>query len=1086
MSVSGAHRIVPRPGGTNAPLSSAQERLWTIDRLMPGTPQYNVPWELRLSGAVDSAALEAALTGIVRRHESLRTIVGQEGETPCQRVQPPRAFGLRFRDLQGVAKSARDEQLQALVETESAHVFDLARGPLLRGLLVTLEPQSHVLLVTVHHIVFDGWSFRVFLEELDALYTAFRAGQDSPLADPDIQYADFAAWERAREGDARRAGHLAYWVTRLQGELPVLSLPVDHPAPARRTHRGGCERAALPPDVVDALTRIGSRAGATPFMVLLTALKVLLFRYTGQQDILVACPIADRMHPQRERAIGFFVNTLLLRTQAAGDLPFVEYLERVSSTCCEAFEHQETPFQDVVDAIAPDRATGLTPLFQVIFSYEDLSGVSARIGDLDLCHVTMCRSTALTDLVVIAEARPEGMTLGMNYSADVFDGATARRMLGHWCTLLEAVARSPQTALDELPLAPAAQELQVMAWGRAPADYERDATVHGLLSAQAEATPEAEAAVAWGRGASLTYAALNRQANRVAHYLRGLGVKGGDRVGLCFERSLEMLTAILGVLKAGAAYVPLPADYPAGRLSLMIDDTGIRVILAQDSRAGNLPAFDGRVIRWTEAADACEACCDADPGAAAGPGDLCYVMYTSGSTGRPKGVMVPHRGVVRLVRNTNYAGLDARTRMLHMAPVTFDASTLELWGPLLNGGTVVMLPEATPSLADIGSAIRDGRVNTLFMTSELFRAMVDESVEALAGVGWLMAGGDVLPVAQVERVLEALPACRMTNVYGPTENTTYSTYYPVPRDREWGASLPIGRPIANSTVYILDAHRRPVPIGVEGDLWTGGDGVALGYVKRPELTAEVFASDPFSETAGARMYRTGDRARWRADGQVEFMGREDRQVKIRGFRVEPGEIEAALDDCVELEQAVVAVHEIRPGEHVLAAYYVAKSGTPVTVTFLRSFLRGRLPDYMIPQYFMEMTALPTTPHGKLDRRALPLPTGGRPTASGRVAPRTPAERLVAEIWEKLLGREHVDVRDNFFEIGGHSLLAIRAAARVREQGIDVTPNDMLFATLEQIAAAPSPEERDEASRESLSFIRRIRQRFTGRSAETAS
>jgi amino acid adenylation domain-containing protein len=1037
--------IVPAPRGGELPLSFAQQRLWFLDRMEPGSPLYNVPLVLRLEDAVEVDALRRALAEIVRRHESLRTVFAQGEAGPVQVVLPAGGFALEVEDL----SAGGEEAARARAARESARPFDLENGPLFRALLLRLAEDDHLLILSMHHVVSDGWSLGVLFGELSALYGAFVRGEPSPLPEPALQYADFAVWQRRHLAGEALDAQLAYWRERLAGAPAVLSLPTDRPRPAVQSHRGAEAAVRLPPELLDALRALGRREGATLYMTLLAAFALLLSRWAGEDDVVVGSPVAGRTRGETEELIGFFVNTLVMRTDLSGDPTFRELLARVRRATLGAYAHQDVPFDRLVEALQPGRSMSFSPLFQVMFVLQSPAGWSREIAGVRIAAVESPSETAKFDLMLSCTEGDDGLGVLVQYAADLFAPATVDRLLRQWESLLGSIVAAPERPVSTLALQGQDESAGVLALAGAARPYPREATVHALFAETAAATPDAVALV--HAGTRVNYAELDARSNRIAHRLRRMGAGTGVRVALCLERGPELVAAILGVLKTGAAYVPLDPSYPAERLAFMLEDCAVPVLITQSSLASVLPAHAGATLLLDEEA----ASIGAEPDEAlevGAAGDAAYVMYTSGSTGRPKGVEVPHRAVVRLVKNTDFAEFGPEQVFLQMAPVSFDASTLELWGPLLNGGRLVLYPGTTPSLEELGATLMEHGVTTLWLTAGLFHLMVDERLADLAGVKQLLAGGDVLSPSHCRRVLEAHPGLRLINGYGPTENTTFTCCHTITlADTERG-SIPLGRPIANTRVYVLDPAMRPVPVGVPGELYAGGDGLALGYVRRPELTAGAFVPDPFSAQPDARLYRTGDRVRWTEDGVVEFLGRIDQQVKIRGFRIELGEIETALLAHAAVRDAVVVARQDGAGPRSLAAYVVADGGEAPSAAELRAHLKGHLPDYMVPSFFVAMDALPLNANGKVDRRALPAPEA-QGAEEGYVAPRTPAEEALAAIWAEVLEVERVGVHDDFFDLGGHSLLATRVVTRVRQALRVELPVRALFesATVELLA-----------------------------------
>jgi amino acid adenylation domain-containing protein len=1034
---------------STAPLSFAQQRLWFLDRLQPGLAVYNLPLVLRAAGPLSAALLEAALAEIVRRHAVLRTTfaVDAEGE-PVQVVAAPGPLRLGRVDLSGLAEPARETEGARLLAAELRRPFDLERGPLLRSLLVRLQPGEHLLALTMHHIVSDGWSLGVLLRELRALYGAGGAGAPSPLPEPAIQYADFAVWQRRWLSGGELEAQLGWWRRHLAGGPPALELPADHPRPAVQSSRGGIATMTLAPELAAEVERLGLQRGATLFMTLLAAFAALLHRYAGQDDLWIGTPVAHRTRTETEELIGFFVNTLVLRTDLQGQPGFTELLGRVRETALAAVAHQDAPFEKLVEDLAPQRDMSRNPLLAVLFSVESERAAQMELAPgLTLATLPNDNGTAKLDLSLGFWKTADGaLVADAEYALDLFEPATARRLLGHLNVLLAGAVAQPETAVADLPLLTAIEQRQVLVdWNETASAYPRQATLHELFEKQTAQAPDAVALTAGDE--VLTYAELDRRAGRLAVRLRALGVGPDACVGICARRSADLIAGFLGILQAGGAYVPLDPQYPRERLQGMLADVGARVLVVEDGLAAALPAIGVR-LSLTEALGGAEAAGPAVVPTA--PENLAYVLFTSGSTGRPKGVAVTHRNVVRLVREIDYARFGPAEVFLQLSPVTFDASTLEIWGPLLNGGRLVVFPPGPPSLEELGTCVARHAVSTLFLTTGLFNQMVEGPLERLRAVGQLMTGGDVGSPVHLHQAVRALPQTKLIHCYGPTEGTTYTTCHPL--TAQTGTPVPIGRPIANTRVYVLDAGLRPVPPGVPGKLYVAGDGLARGYVNRPRRTAERFVPDPVSGEPGARLYDSGDLVRWRA-GELEFLGRADSQVKLRGFRIEPGEIEAALESHPGVRTAVVIAREDRPGDKRLVAY-VVPGGEGLEPAELRRMLQAKLPQFMVPSAIVLLEALPLTAHGKIDRGALPAPDAARDRAE-LVPPRTPLEEQVADLWRTVLGVERIGVHDSFWELGGHSLLATKILSRVRQEfGVEL-PLSTLFTgpSLAELAEA---------------------------------
>ncbi len=1043
--------ITRMPRGAELRLSFAQERLWFLDQLEPGSSFYNVPSATHFAGPFDAGALVRAFREIVRRHEVLRTTFALENGQPIQVIHDVVTTEVPLVDMGEIAPGAREAATRAAMREEAARPFDLAVGPMVRGQILRLGDHDHVLLLTLHHIVSDASTRVIFQRELMTLYSAFARGLGSPLPELPIQYADYAYWQRHWLDGEVLEKQLAYWKKHLEGAPTALVLPTDRVRPPVQTHRGDRRSITLPRSLLVALKELSRREGMTLFMTLLGTAYALLSRYSGQDDILVGTPMLNRQRREAEGLIGFFVNTLVLRARPTGELSFRELLQQVREACLGAYAHQDVPFERLVQELAPDRDLGRSPLFQVMFTLETVSG-EAGSGDsgLRLRGMSAPTTTAKFDLMIGMVEAASGLGVNLEYNVDLFDGATIDRMLRHLRALLEAFAADPDQTIRAAAMLADDERRQILFdWNNTRTEYPRGASLQSLFEAQVSARPDAVAAT-FGE-AKITYGELDRRANQLARHLRGRGVVHETPVGVLAARSIEMIVAVVGILKAGGAYVPLDPDYPAPRLAFMIDDAGVELIVGtgrfpaalETKPLVRLDADDEAIAREIEA--------PLDDVGASGS-SLAYVMYTSGSTGLPKGVCVEHGSVVRLVMGTSYAALGRDEVVLQIAPMTFDAATFEVWGPLLNGGRLAIFPPGIPALDDIAEVIRRERVTLMFLTSGLFNAIVEGPVEALATVRRVLTGGDSLSMSHVKMALAALPDVDLVNAYGPTEGTTFTTMHPIPREPHDGA-MPIGRPISNSTVYILDEALAPVPIGVFGELYVGGDGVARGYLNRPELTAERFIANPF--VASERLYRTGDLARFLPDGAIAFGGRRDFQVKIRGFRIELGEIEAALSRHPALRECTVIAREDTPGDKRLVAYLVPlPPAVAPTAAEARAFLKETLPDHLIPTNFVVLEQMPRTANSKIDRAALPAPDAGAGrTLAGTAAPRDELEAQIINVWRSVLGVARIGIKDSFFDLGGHSMLAVKMTSELKKAIGKTIPLTSLFEaqTVEQIA-----------------------------------
>ncbi len=1055
--------IQPVSRTQNLPLSFAQERLWFFDQLEPGNPFYNLCGALRLTGQLNAEALRHSIERIIDRHEVLRTAFAAVEGQPIQVVAAAGDFQMPLIDLSDRSPSEREAEVEKLSAEEARSPFDLTQPNLLRAKLLRLGETEHILILSAHHIVFDGWSLGVFLRELSAIYQAFSADKLAALPPLPIQYADFASWQGQQLQGEILETQLAYWKQQLSGNLPILNLPTDFSRPAVQTFQGARQTWTLPKDLSVALAEFSQQEKATLFMTLLAAFKTLLYRYTGQTDILVGSPIANRNRSEIESLIGFFVNTLVLRSDLNGNPTFRELLSRVRDVALGAYAHQDVPFEKLVEELQPERDLSYSPLFQVAFALQNGLTQTLELPGLTLNFSEIDTETANFDLTLFLEETERGLTATWEYSTNLFQPSTIARMHEHFQILLAGIIANADKRISELPLLSDRERHQLLVeWNNTQVDYPRDSTIHQLFEAQAEQTPDAVAVVFENQ--QLTYQELNQKANQVAHYLQKLGVKPEILVGICTERAslsrgasltLDAIVGLLGILKAGGAYVPIDPTYPKERLSFILEETQVPVLLTQAHLVESLPAHQAHLVCLDSDWEIIAQQSEENPAPLVTSSNLAYIMYTSGSTGKPKGVSVTQRGVVRLVKASNYANLSAEEVFLQLAPISFDAATFEIWGSLLNGARLVVMPPQTPSLQELGRAIRQNKITTLWLTAGLFHLMADEQLEDLKQVRQLLAGGDVLSVPHVLKLLREAKKCRLINGYGPTENTTFTCCYSITDASQIGKTVPIGRPISNTEVYILDSQLQPVPIGVPGELYIGGDGLARGYFNRPDLTARAFIRHPFSQEPEARLYKTGDRARYLPDGNIEFLGRFDNQVKVRGFRIELGEVEAALSQHPALREAVVVLREDEPGNKCLVAYAVLSQEGAIAPNELRAFLKEKLPEYMLPSAFVLLEALPLTPNGKVDRKALPAPDTENFPLNAALAPRTLEEELLAEIWSQVLGIKQIGIRANFFELGGHSLLAAQLVAKVRETFQVELPLRSLFQspTVESLAEA---------------------------------
>lgn len=1040
-----------RDGRSRAfPLSYAQQRLWFLHQFESGSPLYNVYSAYRLSGSLAIGALEQALNEIIRRHAILRTAFQIVDGRPAQVVAPTLTLSLALADLQSLPPHSKEKEVARLAAESSQFPFDLAHPPLFRMTLLQIEEETYVIFLVMHHIIFDGWSVGVFMRELLALYRAFSSGAPSPLSTLPMQYATFAQWQRRWLRGEKLESQLAYWQQQLAAAPGLLSLPTDHPRPPVRPAEGAKKAVQLSQSLTGALQDVSRRENVTLFMTLLAAFKVLLYRYCGQKDVLVGVPTTNRSRAELEELIGLFVNTVVIRTNLSGDPDFQEFLAQVSRVAMEAYAHQELPFGLLVEKLQPERNLSYTPLFQVMFNLQHAPFPEAHLPDLKVAPLKIDNDTAKFDLTLeLYETQDNRVTGWFEYSTALFKPQTIERMAAHFQVLLRAIVADPGRRISALPLLEEAEKQQLLvAWNETRRDYPQDKLLHEIFEAQVRQTPDA-VAVCFGES-RITYAVLNRRANRLARYLHAQGVGSEGLVGICMERGLEMTVALLAVLKAGGAYVPLDPAFPAQRLAYMAADSGMKMVLAQQSLLEILPQLPEIEMicldrDWPSIAQQPHENLNGRPS----PDNLAYVIYTSGSTGRPKGVQIPHRAVVNFLATMRRTpGLTAADILFSVTTLSFDIAVLELFLPLTTGAQVVVADRETAvNGQQIMQTLTDVAATVMQATPTTWRMLVEAGWQG-DGQLKMLCGGEALPRDLAERLLQR--GGGLWNMYGPTETTVWSA---VCRLQPGETKVPIGRPVANTQLYVLDAHMGPVPVGVAGELYIGGEGLARGYWQRPRLTAVQFVPHPFSQQPGARLYRTGDLVRYLPDGSLTFIGRIDHQVKMRGFRIELGEIETTLRQHPHVAEAVLLVREDKAHDKRLVAYLVPDAHTLET-SKLQSYLRAKLPGYMVPPAFVVLDALPLTPNGKIDRQALPVPGPARPALQNTyVPPQTSVEREIAAVWQSVLRLDKIGVDDNFFDLGGHSLLAVEVWRALNEtHGKKVTLVDLFrYPTVRMLA-----------------------------------
>jgi amino acid adenylation domain-containing protein len=1024
----GGRVLAPKP--EHSDLSFAQERVWFFERLAPGTAVYNLPFTIEMTGSLDAKALQDSLNQTIRRHEILRTTFEEFGGRPYQITAPFKPISMPIVDLSELSKTEQDVERRRLIEQEARQPFNLSSGELCRATLFRVGLGEALLLFTVHHIAFDGWSVPLLIDELVENYKAAVASMPFSQDRLPLQYADYARSQRAEVQGEVLERELRYWTNQLADAPTVFELPTDRVRPPTQSYEGATYHFTLSTHLSERINRLARASAASPYMTLLAAFGALLHRYTGSEDILIGSPIANRRRPETERLIGFFVNTLALRINLSSNPKFNELLSRVRLTALEAYAHQDLPFERLVKELRPERVLSHGPVFQVMFTLQsampslELERINLRVKEVE-------RSTSMFDITLFMTFTEGTFAGAFEYRLDLFDSAWITRLAGHFALMLESIASDPNKRISELSMLGDAESQEILAWcNRAVTPYPRQASIPELFEAEVERAPDAPALIF--EQDRLSYLELNRRANRLARYLRSQGVRPDSPVAVCLERSIQLVVGLLAILKAGGAYVPLDPSYPKDRQAFILGDTRAGVLLTEQRFAGGLPNNTCRVVYVDKESDAiaCEDSTNIDT--ILTPQNLAYVMYTSGSTGSPKGVCIPHAGVVRLVKSANYADLSSDQVFLQFAPISFDASTFEIWGSLLNGARLVIAPPGRLSIHDLAKITNECRVTVLWLTAGLFHETVESNIEDFRTLTHLLAGGDVLSGRHVAMARKLLPGCRVTNGYGPTEATTFTCCYDIPAFHIGQEPVPIGRPIANTEVYVLDRYLNLVPRGVIGELYIGGPGLARGYLNAPALTAEKFVPNPFSLDGGDRLYRTGDLGRLLSDGNVEFRGRIDNQVKVRGFRVEPNEIEAILQSHPSVRNSVVIAPQDILGRR-LVAYVVLESQGSLTKRQVREFLSEMLPDYMVPSTFIFLESLPLTVNGKIDRSALPAPELANQRTEPAAERLTRVEIAVRDIWVEVLRLRNVSVsvHDNFFDLGGESLAATRLVSRIR-------------------------------------------------------
>ncbi len=1019
---------------------------------------------------MNHAVLEQAFNKVVSRHEILRsTVVLQDGE-PAMLLHESWPLHLKKIDLSALAGEALESRIKQLLLEEPERPFQLLNEPGIRVTVLELGPEDHVIILMMHHLVCDRASVDVVWREWSASYSALLQGQAPQLPALTVQHGDFALWQARQLAEGRFEDDLIFWQKKLQGAPPLLELPSDRPRREANRHAGSRKNVRIGNKLVKKLRESSQQAETTLFTLFTAALNVLLFRYCGIDDIVLGVVANNRDRQEFESAVGFLANIHALRTGLSGDSSFREVWRRVQSGLADLCRHQAAPFEEVINRVRPQQSLSFAPIVQVMMDWRDRTQTRTFGGIKGFNAVPLMSQnrTSKFDLTVFLTDEGDDVLIEMEYNTDLFDGDRMERMLGHYGRLLESIIKNPEGRIGELEILTEREREQVLVeWNRTEREYPSGKCVHELFEEQVRRTPEAVAVVS-GEGREVAYAELNAMANQFAHHLRQCGMKEGDFIGVRLPRCLGYVVSVLGILKAGGAYVPLGADLPKERLEFMVEDCEVQLMVTDGGLASG--GFDAgvRVIDWQVDGERIRECGLENPEWDRDAAEAAYVIYTSGSTGRPKGVVIPHRGVVRLVRGQEYTRFDAGQRFLLLAPTEFDASVFELWGPLLNGGACVIYEGKALDFSSLEAAIQEQGVTSILLIAGFFNQVMDVRPQVIASIQHLLVGGEALSVPHIEKAREDFPELRLTNAYGPTECSIISCNYEIGKDSKFvTGSVPIGRPLANTKCYILDESNQPVPVGVAGELHIGGDGLAVGYHNLPELTAERFILNPFRRGTGERLYKTGDLCRFLSDGDIEYLGRMDHQVKLRGFRIELGEIEAVLRECAGVKEAVVVLREEEGKEKRLVAYVV---GEGMTVEGMREELRRKLPEYMMPAAYQVLERLPLTANGKVDRKGLPKPEYGT-SGIEYIGPRNPTEVALAGIWCEILRLERVGIGTSFFEVGGTSLLAIQLADRIRRILKREIPVRLVFQnpTIEKMAALINQESMPRRKAELISW-----------------
>ncbi|MCL6573196.1 MAG: amino acid adenylation domain-containing protein [Bacillus sp. (in: Bacteria)] len=1033
------------------PLSYEQERQWFLEQLNPGNAAYNRPLIIKLTGILNTMILEKSINKIFERHHVLRAYFPVKSGMPSQVIRPYQYTDLPVIDISNFSGVNREKEMNQQVIKEVRHSFDVSSDFLLRFTLVRLSSNNHLLMINIHHIIFDGWSAQIFLKELSKFYKAFVKNEPCNIPELPFQYESYSIMQREMLAGDLWERDLAYWKRQLGGELLELNLPLDYPRPIQATLEGKTYRFIIPHDVNQQIKTFCRKEKVTPSMLIMTILNILLFRYTGQQDISVGNLVSGRNQTNIEHLIGLFVNTLIMRTQLQPNMKFSDALQQVRKINLEAYSHPNMPLAKLVAEISPKRNLNGNPLFQVLLNMHNMPQANEVLPGLCLEEVDIEQSPALVDLTLKVVEVQGDLKCSLIYNKDIFLEGTIARMAGHFTTLLASALACPDKTISELPMLTIQERQELLVeWNKQEADYPRESSITQLFEEQVDLYPNDIAIIFENK--QIPYHELDRRANQIANYLRKMGLSNEQLVAVCLPRSPEIIISFIGILKAGGAYVPIDLSYPTERIAFMLNDVNVSFIITTESIAKQLPNTKAKFIFLDNEEVEISAQLVDRPVNRSGYESLAYVMYTSGSTGEPKGVAIAQRGIIRLVKNFDFANLGHKEVFLNLSSLSFDGSTFEIYGSLLNGGKLVIMNSNKPSLEHIAETIKQQQVTAISVTPEMLNLLLEDYHESLGSLQQIFSGGDVLGVLLAQRCLSKLPECQLINGYGPTENTVYSTTFLVKEILPDTTTIPIGRPIADDNVFILDHYFQPVPIGVIGELYVTGEGIARGYLNNKDLTEERFLSNPFAIASRGKLYKTGDLVRYRSDKNIEFIGRVDHQVKIRGCRIELGEIEAVVGKYPGIRQIVAGTTKGNKESSDLIVYAVMQKGEIFDSHKLRTFTRQKLPDYMVPTFFVELQDIPLTPIGKIDRIKLPTP---EPISNVKViiTPRNLIEEQLLQVWKELLSLQKISVTDNFFELGGHSLLAMQMFSKIEKTFAKRLPVSIIFQedTIEKLA-----------------------------------